>query len=395
MSFSPVRNTIPNNSKFLPTPQASSANAYRDVLASNKTNSITTAISSGSQRDKIIDAINQARVFTPLAFTATPKQRANETFNIQNFYSMPPEEVKPLLKKVEEEIRSADISNMSNIEAYEWIENKFKEAFGEDFMMGFNLLHCVPANDIWNSEDRIISNYDYVHIGLSFNNMFWNKIGYSEGLQANRERLYGDMSDSEIIDSLMAKYPQPMTNRDLALVSAEIKAVGISDDIGFFRYVDSLIKRPDELPWESTFPSFNEFEERWNMILNQRADIQHLAYLHNDNINDSRPNPHAQTWIMQTKDILVKLGAILGPDGSFLQSDKRIFANLNIKIGESDDSDDVIDELLEIMKQRDIRMKESMERTNRNRELREASGVYESSSDNFHNKVTGTTDYNQ
>jgi len=57
----------------------------------------------------------------------------------------------------------------------------------------------------------------------------------------------------------------------------------------------------------------------------------------------------------------VQLGAILGPDGLFIKSEKHIFSDLNVKLGAPDDSDDLLDEWLEELKQRNIRMRESRE----------------------------------
>jgi len=73
VGFSPIRNTAPVNTKFLPAPQTNPGNDFRDVLSTKgPNNTIFTALTSGSQRDKLIDAINQARVFTPPTFIAQP-----------------------------------------------------------------------------------------------------------------------------------------------------------------------------------------------------------------------------------------------------------------------------------------------------------------------------------
>ena len=72
VSFSPVRYTASVNPNFLPAPEINAGNDFRDILAGNKDKSIYTALASGSERDKLIDAINQARIFTPPTFIAQP-----------------------------------------------------------------------------------------------------------------------------------------------------------------------------------------------------------------------------------------------------------------------------------------------------------------------------------
>jgi len=66
---------------------------FRDVLATNRQSSILVAISSGSERDKLIDAIHQARIFTPPTFTAQstmntqrePEYNISIVNNLRNF----------------------------------------------------------------------------------------------------------------------------------------------------------------------------------------------------------------------------------------------------------------------------------------------------------------------
>jgi len=382
LSFSPVRNIVPANSKFLPTPQTSAGNDFRDVLASNKTSNIYTALTSGSQRDKLIDAINQARMFTPNAFKPAAAQ-AREPFNIQNHYTMPPEEVKPILEKLEEEIRNTDFSGMSNAQIYGFIENKYIEEFGNEFMMGHHILMVVPGSGMWNNPDRPMSNYEYVDIGFSFKDMVSSELGYMEMLQTNRTRLYGDKSDGEVIDAIIAKYPQGKTNRDLVLIEGELQSVGINfHSVG--RLVDTLIIKSDEMPWDDNYPSWSDFEDRWNNIMNARANVQQLAFMHNASLKEARTNPLVAESVMQTRDILVKLGAELGPDGYFLNPDKSIFVSLDVEFG-AGDSDALFDGFLKDLEQHHKNLDESRERLEKNRYTREVLGVYESASDNYHN----------
>ena len=361
---------------------------FRDILASNGQNSINIAVSSGSQRDKIMDAINQARVFTPPAFTPALPGRQNEPFNIRNHYTMPPEEVRPLLKQLEDELNTVDFSGMSGVGVYNFIESKFIEVFGDDFMMGFKLLMVVPGNNMYNNPDRPMSNYEYVDIGHSFRDMVSGRVGYGEMLNINRTRLYGDMSNGDIVDAIIAKYPQAMTNRCLALIEGELQSIGI-DFFSVGRLVDKLIIGPDELPWEDNYPSWSEFEERWSKLLDGRAQVQRLAALHNRDLIEARTNPLIAEAVMQTKSILVKLGAVLGPDGLFIDPDEDKSVELNVEIG---GTGDLIDDFLKDLERHDNRLRETRELREKSYESKEAGKAYESASENYHNKMTSTSD---
>ncbi|MDR2585426.1 MAG: hypothetical protein LBC84_04295, partial [Prevotellaceae bacterium] len=393
ISFAANRNTFSINSNYLPRAQTVTDQNFREALSSNRQNSSPPAINGSFSRDNLLNAISQARVGTAAVFNAPVTIRNTEPFSTSNYYDMSPEEVRPLLKQLEEEILSTDFSGMSNLEIYEFIENKFIDTFGEDFMKAHNLLMVVPGSGMFNNSDRPMSNYEYVDIGHSFKDMVSVKIGYAEMLQVNRTRQFGDMSNSEVINAVIANHPQPLTNRSLALIGAELQSVGISDDIGFGRYVDALLLRRDELPWNSNYPHWNELEERWNILLDQRADIQHMASLHNAILSDTRPNPHSLPWVMQTKDILVKLGAKLGPDGLFLQSENRIFVDLDIKLGGASDSDDLLDEFIESLNKHEKKLRESKERYESNRESAEVGKLYESNSDSYHSSSVSTSDF--
>ncbi|MCL2663804.1 MAG: hypothetical protein FWE83_10850, partial [Oscillospiraceae bacterium] len=364
---------------------------FRDILASNGQNSINIAVSSGSQRDKIMDAINQARIFTPPAFTPALPGRQNEPFNIRNHYTMPPEEVRPLLKQLEDEFNTVDFFGMSGVGVYNFIENRFIEAFGEDFMMGFNLLMVVPGNNMFNNPDRVMSNYEYVDIGHSFRDMVSGVVGYGEMLNINRTRLFGDMSNGDITDAVIAKYPQAKTNRHLALIESELRSVGI-DSFSVGRLVDKFVIGSNELPWDDNYPCWTEFEERWNKLLDGRADVQRLAALHNEDLIEAKSNPRIVQNVMRTKDLLLKLGAVLGPDGLFIDPDEDKSIELNVEIS---GTGDLIDDFLKDLKRHDNRLRETRELREKSYESKEAGKAYESTSENYHNKMTSTSDAQQ
>jgi len=361
------RNILSNNSNFLSASQPITGQNFREVLSTHRNTTTNPTINNGSSRDDILNTISQTRAGSASVFFAPPIIASREPFSIRNLYTMPPEEVKPLLRQLEDEIHSADLCGKSNLEIYEFIENKFIEVFGEDFMIGFNLLKVVPGNNMWNNPDRPMSNYEFVDIGHSFNELVSGRVGYSEMLNINRTRLFGDKNDNEVIDAIIAKHPQPLTNRSLALIEGELQSVGFN----FFavgRLVDALIVGADELPWNSNYPSWSEFEERWTALLNSRADVQHLAFLHNGDLKEARTNPLVFAPVMQTKNILEKLGAKLGPDGLFMHSE-NFKLNLKDLINKDGMPDDPIDELIEALNRHDKKLRESKERYENNREI--------------------------
>ena len=352
LSFSPIRSTTPINPNFSPIPQSNSGINFRDVLASHKQSSITTAVSSGSQRDRILDAINQARALTPPAFNGTPAGAVREPFDISKHFSMPPEDVKPKLNQLEEEISNTLYIGMSESDIYHLIENKFIETFGEDFMIGFNLLQVVPGAGMINNPDGTVNNSVFIEIGRAFNDLVSSKIGIEEMHKVNRERLYGNKSDMEIVDAIIAKHPQRLTNRCLASITSEMYSVGLPDNIGFYKYVDKLYEKYGD----NTMSDWSDFEEVWNSLLSQPANVQEMAFLHNGALRDDGKNP----YVIRVRDILIKLGAELGPNGYFLDPDGNPFVELDVTFG-SLDSDDLFDEFRDDLEQHDETLRESKE----------------------------------
>jgi hypothetical protein len=93
-----------------------------------------------------------------------------------------------------------------------------------------------------------------------------------------------------------------------------------------------------------------------------------LAALHNGDLIEARTNPGVVQNVMRTKDILLKLGAVLGPDGLFIDPDEDKSIELNVEIG---GSGDLIDGFLKDLEQHDISLRESRELREENRELKE------------------------
>ena len=366
LSFSPIRNTVPLNTNFSPIPQSNSGINFRDVFASHKQSSITAAISSGSQRDSILDAMNQARVLTPPAFTGVPAAAVREPFDIRKHFSMTPDEAKTKLEQLEEEIRNSHYFTMSSSDTYAFIENKFIEAFGEDFMIGFNLLQVVPGAGMSNNPDGTVNNSVFVEIGRIFNDLVSSKIGEDEMHKVNRERLYGNKCDMEIVDAIIAKHPQRLTIRCLASITSEMKSVGLSDNICFEKYVDILFERHGD----NTMSEWSDFEEVWNSLLSQPANVQEMAFQLNTALFLDKKNP----LVLRARDILVKLGAELGPNGYFLDPNGEPFIELDVIFG-SLDSDDLLDEFREALDEHDEDLQEARELAEKGNDSQKASEV--------------------
>jgi len=271
------------------------------------------------------------------AYSATPATRANQPFNISNYYTMPPKEASQMLRLLQEEIFNTDFSDMSGLETYEYIESKYIEAFGKDFLVGSHLLGPVYVSGSNLSEaDKENTNYAYVRIGQDFYAAVYyhtlkDRISEGSFFDINRKRLYGDMSNGEIMDAVKAKYPQPLNNRSLALIEGDLYSIGITS-IGVGAYAAALILRPGEDGTYDTVPPWTVLEERWTKLLDDPADLQLLCAVNNELLSDAPDNP----WFLQIRDLIAKLGATIGSDGllqydatdSFLDALERHDKNL-------------------------------------------------------------------
>ena len=254
------------------------------------------------------------------AFSAKLPANSKDSFNIRNYYTIPPEEVEPTLCKLREEVLENDFSGMTDEEIHEWIEHKFIGAFGKDFMAGYNLLASIyntGANLLGMNPNRA-SNDQYMLIGINFRDMGNYIHSFSNNAfspEIYRKRLYGDMSDMEIMDALMAKYPQPMTNRSLAMMTGELRNIGLPD-LGMTDYVYALTVMPGESPNNDNMPSWDVLEERWNKVIDEPANLSILYAKHNEIMSDRTlmSNP----YVIQIRDLLMKLEGKLGSDGLFL-----------------------------------------------------------------------------
>jgi len=331
-------------------------------------NIASSAIDQAGLRENMLSNLSRARVTVAPVFNTLPAGAIRESFNIQNHYSMPPEDVKPILNQLKKEVDNTDFSGMSNKQVYNWIESKFIEAFGEDFMMGYNLLQIIPGSGALNNPDSPVTNHEFVKIGSSFNELVSGKIGFGEMQKINREQLFGNKSDMEIVDAIIAKHPQRLTNRSIALILSEIDSVGIRASIGFDTYVNELLEKSGG----NTLSDWSDYEEVWNSLLNRPANVQELAFPLNMALERDGKNPN----VLRAKDILVKMGAELGPNGYFLDPDGNPFVELGVTFG-SLDSDDLFDEFHNDLEKHDENLREARELLEKNSSLK----VYDDSSE--------------
>ena len=202
----------------------------------------------------------------------------NENWSISDHYAVPYSEVPQKLLELTQEINSADLSGVSRGEKYNWVKDKFIEAFGDDFKIAYDLKIKDPVQDPYNGTGW------YWQIGSSFNNIVHRWFDSYESMQeVNRARLYGDMSIDEVRDSIRAKYPEKLSNRDLVLMMTEMYEVGAACSAA-----------PTLIDWyisESTFEfdmngkvvlaSVDNSLEKWAAILDNTADLSMLNGFYN------------------------------------------------------------------------------------------------------------------
>jgi hypothetical protein len=110
-----------------------------------------------------------------------------------------------------------DLSALSDIEKYDYVLETFTASFGE----GVERAPYSPMN-------RALDYY----------------FGLNEKYAVNRERLYGDMTDTEVQKAIFANFPEAknMTLRDLRYMTEELCNVGLGDGFGIFadHYEESI-----------------------------------------------------------------------------------------------------------------------------------------------------------
>jgi hypothetical protein len=198
---------------------------------------------------------------------------------IDRYYTISEAEVVQEIRKLRHTINNTDLSTKTDVERYDWIENRFIDAFGKDFMMARNL--SMPSSMFY-------------MIGIEFNDTLNRHI--DDPGQVNRQRLFGDASTEEIQRRINAKYPDEPTNRDLIMMVNEMRSAGVLDsnsirslgEGGIQRLMDTLrllqnyVRFADMRGGGPIGPmSLKERDRRWAEILDNRANLKDVQFLHN------------------------------------------------------------------------------------------------------------------
>jgi len=325
VGFSPTRNTVPINPNFLPAPQTNAGNDFRDVLATNKNSSVFVAVSSGKERDKLIDAINQARIFTPPTFaekTAASTQREPEySISVVNNLRMSCED--------STEIQRAHI---------------FLVPFQSEATISLSKIFKYALNGDENGMVTVTND----QIGVQW-----------------QYHLYGE--DREFIESLDARIQKLMQSKES--LNAAYEKYRSGDDLSKDEILDGIIAQYAKEPL--TMESFR------TMLF----DLYSHGALSYD-----------ETWLVSRWGGLgVEVVAEAYEAKKQLNGDEKEYGKPTFT------TPDLLEQFLKMLEERRIVSAEAESRREtdheKNRRLKDASGVYESSSDNYHNNVVNITDY--
>lgn len=244
-----------------------------------------------------------------------------ENWNLSDHYPVPPEEVSRLISDITQTIKDANLSHLSNTEQYEWIENKYAETFGKDFMMAYSLELGNGCSDA----------AAYRSIGMNFYDTVSSHFGQDSYQAINRERLYSGMSLSEVQNAIRAKYPSNhrLTNRDLLLMVEELHAVGASGIMrGFMSNYSMEAAAEFNADGSQTEESYQRPDSKWTKMLENRADLSILNGFYN--MAEMAIGPGMGS---ETRDFLVNvLGATLTREGLLEPSFVELVHVLEVKV---------------------------------------------------------------
>jgi hypothetical protein len=257
---------------------------------------------------------------------------------VNKYYSISETEVVHEIRKIRHVINNADLSGKTDTEKYDWIENRFIDAFGKDFMMARNL--SMPSSMFY-------------MIGIEFNATLGRHMDNPE--QVNRQRLFGDASAEEIQRKISAKYSDELTNRDLILKVNEMRNAGVLDsesirsmsDSGIKRLMDTLrllqnyVRFADMRKGGTVGPiSLEERDRLWSEILDNRANLKDVQFLHNlfKHRGINTESDAVQFLINFTGGVLDANGFFILPPGGNKNFDEEIKAIL----ASMDDYDELV-----------------------------------------------------
>ena len=231
---------------------------------------------------------------------------------LSKYYPIPEDEVVQSISNVRHIINNTDLSEKSDIEKYDFIENKFIDTFGNDFLMARDL--SFPSTMFY-------------LIGVEFTNTLEKHIDNPE--QVNRDRLYGDKSAGAVQDEIRAKYSDDLTNRELILMVNEMRSTGVLDTNslrsigaeGTQRAIDtlSLIRNYSRFAnrCENNKISPMTMEERdrqWLSMLDKRVSTNDLLFMYNVLKNSGMVDMGKDT----TAFLINQLGGKLDENGDFI-----------------------------------------------------------------------------
>jgi hypothetical protein len=238
-----------------------------------------------------------------------PEAPEKEKWDISDHYKVAPGDVAKILYNISEEVRNADFSGMTDVDVYNWIENKYIDAFGEDFMMAHSLRVLDNALGTWN----------YSLIGTSFQMTVGGQFGGDASLNINRQRQYGDLSVREVQDAIRAKYPKKMTNRELFLMLSEMEAVGVDCNVAAKSSYIAATVTPisDRISGKDTMLTGTEYQKRWKDALDNPANLSILF----GSYNIAEKSASGNKMGPEVKELLMRLfGGIDRGDGLFVSS---------------------------------------------------------------------------
>ncbi|MCL2661738.1 MAG: hypothetical protein FWE83_00205 [Oscillospiraceae bacterium] len=240
-------------------------------------------------------------------------QEASETEYISKYYTIPESQVVPKIIEVRQIINSTDMTGKTDAEKYNFIENRFVDAFGKDFMMARNLF--LPSSMFY-------------MIGVEFNDTLGRHIENPE--QVNRQRLHGDAGSETIQNNIRNNFPADLTNRDLILMVNQMRSEGVLDvntvrsvgNDGARRIMDTFavlrnyIRYSTKSNDEGGLGSLSaaERDRRWINMLDRPVNSGQLFNTFNVWKQYGRMDICPNT----TNFFVDHMGAKLGPDGYFI-----------------------------------------------------------------------------
>jgi hypothetical protein len=160
------------------------------------------------QPDEVSIESSQSEVFT--TYDASVQQAAKSSRDDEIYWGdMTRREYFDIFKALTEKLNNTDLSMLTPAEKYQYIYDMYSEVYG-------------------------VTNDPYSETGIETHPGFRGKIAttfgsWSAQVDANRDRLYGNMSTTEIIDSISSKYPsaKKITLNELIKMGRELSDVGI------------------------------------------------------------------------------------------------------------------------------------------------------------------------